>query len=208
MVLVPLVLGLIQVGLVLHVRNTLAAAATEGARYGANIDRTPADGAARTREQVERRDRGPVRPGRLGRPRDGRRRADGGGDGARGGAAARALGSRGRPVRDRPRRPGDGAMSRSAARRVRNRAGRVRLAGDPADRAAALHRAGRLRHPALGVRRIGGGPVRRPRLRDRAGPGDRLRARRGGGPARLPGPATRRRSRASGSPAGPIRATA
>lgn len=52
LVLVPLVLGLIQVGLVLHVRNTLAAAATEGARYGANIDRTPADGAARTREQV------------------------------------------------------------------------------------------------------------------------------------------------------------
>lgn len=52
MVLVPLVLGLIQVGLVMHVRNTLAAAATEGARYGANIDRTPAHGAARTREQV------------------------------------------------------------------------------------------------------------------------------------------------------------
>jgi len=52
MVLVPLVLGLIQVGLVMHVRNTLAAAATEGARYGANIDRTPADGAARTRDQV------------------------------------------------------------------------------------------------------------------------------------------------------------
>jgi len=52
MVLVPLVLGLIQVALVLHVRNTLAAAATEGARYGANVDRTPADGAARTREQV------------------------------------------------------------------------------------------------------------------------------------------------------------
>lgn len=52
MVLVPLVLGLIQVGLVMHVRNTLAAAATEGARYGANIDRSPADGAARAREQV------------------------------------------------------------------------------------------------------------------------------------------------------------
>ena len=52
MVLVPLVLGVIQVGLVMHVRNTLAAAATEGARYGANVDRTPADGAARTREQV------------------------------------------------------------------------------------------------------------------------------------------------------------
>ena len=53
MVLVPLVLGLIQVGLVLHVRNTLAAAATEGARYGANIDRSPADGAARTRTQID-----------------------------------------------------------------------------------------------------------------------------------------------------------
>lgn len=52
MVLVPLVLGVIQVGLVLHVRNTLAAAATEGARYGANVDRSPADGAARTRQQV------------------------------------------------------------------------------------------------------------------------------------------------------------
>ena len=52
MVLVPLVLGLIQVGLVLHVRNTLAAAATEGARYGATIDRAPSDGAARTREQI------------------------------------------------------------------------------------------------------------------------------------------------------------
>jgi Flp pilus assembly protein TadG len=53
MLLVPLVLGLIQVGLVLHVRNTLTAAATEGARYGANIDRSPADGAARTRQQID-----------------------------------------------------------------------------------------------------------------------------------------------------------
>ena len=53
LVLVPLVLGLIQVGLVLHVRNTLTAAATEGARYGATIDRTPEDGAARTREQID-----------------------------------------------------------------------------------------------------------------------------------------------------------
>ena len=52
MVLVPMVLGLIQVGLVMHVRNTLAAAATEGARYGATVDRSPSDGAARTRAQV------------------------------------------------------------------------------------------------------------------------------------------------------------
>jgi hypothetical protein len=43
--LVPLVLGVIQVGLVLHVRNTLAAAASDGARYGATVDRGPADAA-------------------------------------------------------------------------------------------------------------------------------------------------------------------
>ena len=54
LVLVPLVLGLPQVGLILHVRNTLTAAATEGARYGATVDRTPGDGARRTREQVDR----------------------------------------------------------------------------------------------------------------------------------------------------------
>lgn len=52
MVLVPLVLGLVQVGLVLHVRNTLVGAATEGARYGATIDRGPADGVAHTRSQI------------------------------------------------------------------------------------------------------------------------------------------------------------
>jgi Flp pilus assembly protein TadG len=52
LVLVPLVLGLIQVALVLHVRNTLTAAATEGARYAATVDRAPADGAARTRTQI------------------------------------------------------------------------------------------------------------------------------------------------------------
>jgi Flp pilus assembly protein TadG len=51
-VLVPLFLGLLQVALVLHVRNTLAAAASEGARYAATIDRPPSAGAARTREQI------------------------------------------------------------------------------------------------------------------------------------------------------------
>ena len=35
---VPLVLGVIQLGLVLHVRNTLTAAASEGVRYAAIID--------------------------------------------------------------------------------------------------------------------------------------------------------------------------
>src|SRR5215217_6532296 len=52
LVLVPLVLGLVQVALVLHVRNTLTAAATEGARYAATLDREPRDGVARTREQI------------------------------------------------------------------------------------------------------------------------------------------------------------
>ncbi len=51
-VVVPLFLGILQVGLVLHVRNTLTSAASEGARYGARFDREPGDGAARTREAV------------------------------------------------------------------------------------------------------------------------------------------------------------
>ncbi|MCR1782198.1 pilus assembly protein [Nocardioides carbamazepini] len=52
LLLVPLVLGLIQVALVLHVRATLAAAASEGARLAATADRGPGDGVARTRSQI------------------------------------------------------------------------------------------------------------------------------------------------------------
>lgn len=52
-VLVPLFLGILQVALVLLVRNTLASAASEGARYAATLDRGPDDGAARTREQID-----------------------------------------------------------------------------------------------------------------------------------------------------------
>ncbi|MBM9460848.1 pilus assembly protein [Nocardioides sp. zg-536] len=52
LVLLPLVLGLIQVALVLHVRTTLAAAASEGARLAATADRGPGDGLARTRSQI------------------------------------------------------------------------------------------------------------------------------------------------------------
>jgi len=51
-ILVPMVLGILQVALVLHVRNTLTAAASEGARYGATIDHTPTEGAQRTRQQI------------------------------------------------------------------------------------------------------------------------------------------------------------
>ncbi|HWR85956.1 MAG TPA: TadE/TadG family type IV pilus assembly protein [Rhodoglobus sp.] len=43
-----LVLSVIQLGLVLLVRNTVLDAASEGARFGALADNGPADGAART----------------------------------------------------------------------------------------------------------------------------------------------------------------
>jgi hypothetical protein len=52
LVLVPVVLGIMQVALVLYVRNTLASAASEGARLAATRDRGPGDGAALTREQI------------------------------------------------------------------------------------------------------------------------------------------------------------
>jgi Flp pilus assembly protein TadG len=47
-----LFLGLLQLGLALHVRNTLAASATEGARYAANADRDPEQGVAVTRTLI------------------------------------------------------------------------------------------------------------------------------------------------------------
>ena len=63
-VLVPLVLGILQVALVMQVRNTLAAAASEGARVAATADRGPADGVAATREQIGDAIAGQVRRGR------------------------------------------------------------------------------------------------------------------------------------------------
>jgi Flp pilus assembly protein TadG len=47
-----LFVALLQLGLALHVRNTLTAAAAEGARYAANADRSPADGATVTRRLI------------------------------------------------------------------------------------------------------------------------------------------------------------
>ena len=47
-----LFLGVAQVALDYHVRNVLAACAAEGARYGANADRDPAQGAALTRQLI------------------------------------------------------------------------------------------------------------------------------------------------------------
>lgn len=51
-VLVPLVLAIMQVGLVLHVRNTLTTAASDGARAAAVDGGTPSDGVRRTRRMI------------------------------------------------------------------------------------------------------------------------------------------------------------
>jgi Flp pilus assembly protein TadG len=51
-VLLPVVLGIVQLSLVLFVRTTLTAAASEGARLAATADRGPEDGAALAREQI------------------------------------------------------------------------------------------------------------------------------------------------------------
>ena len=50
--LVSLFLLVFQVGVVLHVRNVLVASAAEGARYGANADRTPEEGANRAKHVI------------------------------------------------------------------------------------------------------------------------------------------------------------
>lgn len=49
--LLPLVMGVLQVALVLHVRNVLSSAAAEGARHAALAGSVPADGERRTRSQ-------------------------------------------------------------------------------------------------------------------------------------------------------------
>lgn len=51
-ILVPLVLGIVQLALVLYVRNTLASAASEGARYAATLGHAPGDGRSRARQQI------------------------------------------------------------------------------------------------------------------------------------------------------------
>jgi Flp pilus assembly protein TadG len=51
-VLVTLFLAVLQLGLAIHVRNTLVACAADGARHAANADRSLADGEARTRALI------------------------------------------------------------------------------------------------------------------------------------------------------------
>ncbi len=52
LVLIPLVFGVAQVALVLHVRNTLTAAAADGARAGAVLDADPGTAEHRARQIV------------------------------------------------------------------------------------------------------------------------------------------------------------
>jgi hypothetical protein len=52
--LVPLFLGVLQLGLFLYVRNALTAAASDGARYAATADREPDDGVTRTEDRINR----------------------------------------------------------------------------------------------------------------------------------------------------------
>lgn len=51
-VLLPLFAALLQLSLVLHVKNTLSSAAAEGARRAAVTGATPDDGVAKAREQI------------------------------------------------------------------------------------------------------------------------------------------------------------
>ncbi len=52
LLLTVLTLSILQLGLALHVRNTVIDAAAEGARFAALADNGPADGVARTRELI------------------------------------------------------------------------------------------------------------------------------------------------------------
>lgn len=52
LILIPMFLGVLQVALVLHVRNTLTAAASEGARLGAQRGHTADDAVSRARQQI------------------------------------------------------------------------------------------------------------------------------------------------------------
>lgn len=52
-VLVPVFFAILQLALIWHVKSTLTAAASQGAHYGAGYQRTPIQGAARTRQIID-----------------------------------------------------------------------------------------------------------------------------------------------------------
>jgi Flp pilus assembly protein TadG len=49
----PLVMAVLQLAIVWHIENTVTDAASEGARYAAAYQRSPGDGAVRTREAID-----------------------------------------------------------------------------------------------------------------------------------------------------------
>ena len=51
--LIVLVLAILQVAMILHMRNVAVAAVVDGARYAANADRDCPDGSAKARELIE-----------------------------------------------------------------------------------------------------------------------------------------------------------
>lgn len=52
LILLPMFAALLQLSLVLHVRNTLSSAAAEGARRAAVVGATPEDGTSKAAEQI------------------------------------------------------------------------------------------------------------------------------------------------------------
>ena len=180
LVLLPLVIGILQLALVLHVRNTLASAAAEGARHAAVAGSSAPAGRAKVQELVERCPVRGLRP--LGDRPPGPRRRSPGLRGRRRGRRGPARLRRRRRARPRlgPRhRRGGTAVTRPterAARRAGLRPRRVQLARDHPAGPAGLDRhlglrgaAGRVRHQR-----------RRPRCRTgvRPGAGRRDRERR------------------------------
>ena len=197
-VLVPVFLGILQLALVLLVRNTLAAAASEGARYAATFDRDWDDGEARTRAQIRGALADRYADDVDARRGADRRRAGHRGHRARGRAGARARRPGDLAHRDRARGRG-GAMK--AAYRAGERRRRADLAGHPAARPDDLDRALGLRGAARRVRRQRRGPVRRAGLRPRARRRDGGAAGAGGGGRGAGRPGHRRTAGASTSAA-------
>lgn len=65
--LTTLFLALVQLGIALYVRNVVVSSAAEGARYGANANRTVADGVERTRRLIDEALPGSIDPEVTGR---------------------------------------------------------------------------------------------------------------------------------------------
>ena len=188
-----LFLLVLQVGFLLHTRTVLVAAAQEGARYGANADRGPADaerralrGGQRRAVAGGRRAHGPAARG----ARRARRRAGHGGDARRAGAAGAAAGRAGAAA-------GAGARAGGGVRRPTGDDGNALvefiLPGRAAHGAARVRPAQRLRGAAGVVRRDGGRAAGRPGVRHGRRPGAGPRARGGRGVARHARPGARLR---------------